>query len=320
MTYTIIGKTIIIKKKEEVKNTGSPEVASPIDVKGRVVNEKGEPVEGVTVTVKGTKIATATDANGEFSLKMVDQNATLVFTSVNMERFEVNVNGQAELLINLKTKVSTLQDVVINKGYYSTSQRLNTGNVSRVTAETISEQPVGNPLEALQGRIPGFYIQQSSGIPGGALVVQLRGRYSLAGISPFYIIDGVPFTNNSLASSYLENNVIPSANPLNSINPGDIESIEVLKDADATAIYGSRGAGGVVLITTKKGKAGKIKEDINLYRGIGKVSRMMDLLNTEQYLQMRREAFKNDNAVPDPTIDFDLTSWDTTRYTDWQKV
>src|SRR2546430_4144145 len=180
LTYTIIGKTIIIKKKEEVKNTGSPEVASPIDVKGRVVNEKGEPVEGVTVTVKGTKIATATDANGEFSLKMVDQNATLVFTSVNMERFEVNVNGQAELLINLKTKVSTLQDVVINKGYYSTSQRLNTGNVSRVTAETISDQPVGNPLEALQARIPGSYIQQSSGIPGGPLVAQLRGRYSLA--------------------------------------------------------------------------------------------------------------------------------------------
>ena len=134
-----------------------------------------------------------------------------------------------------------------------------------------------------------------------------------------YLVDGVPFPASPLSSNVLSSEIIPAANPLNVINPADIESIEVLKDADATSIYGSRGANGVVLITTKKGKAGKTVVDINMSQGFGKVTNTMDILNTEQYLEMRREAFANDGTVPQPW-EHDLTLWDSTRYTDWQKL
>ena len=330
LIYEIIDKVIIVKQRpssilQVVQNSLS--VAPLIDIKGKVVNEKGDPVDGVTVTIKGTKTATSTDVNGEFYLKTVDQNAILIFTSVNMEAFEVNVNKKEDLLVNLKTKISALQDVIINKGYYTTSQRLNTGNVSRVTSETISKQPISNPLEALEGRMPGVYIQQTSGVSGSGFNVEIRGRNSLRttptnnGNLPFYIIDGVPFTSTSLdAFTGIGGQIAPFVSPLNSIDPAEIESIEVLKDADATAIYGSRGANGVVLITTKKGKAGKTKVDINLYTGFGQVTKMMDLLNSQQYLQMRHEAFRNDGVTTLPANAYDLNGkWDTTSYTDWQK-
>jgi TonB-linked SusC/RagA family outer membrane protein len=166
--------------------------------------------------------------------------------------------------------------------------------------------------------MPGVYIQQSSGMPGSGFSVQIRGRNSLRidGNQPLYIIDGVPFPATSIASG---NSVLGNPSPLNSINPADIESVEVLKDADATAIYGTRGANGVVLITTKKGGPGKTKLDLNVYTGVGKVSHFMDLLNSQQYLTMRREAHKNDGTPINPW-EYDLTEWDTTRYTDWQKV
>lgn len=325
-TYLIADKTIVLRAKNEVQNESPPIPPlppPPTDVKGRVTNERGEPVEGATVTVKGTNNATATNANGEFELKGVDENATLVITGVNIETYEIKLNGRTSLAVNVKTAVKPLDEVVA-KGYYTTSKRLNTGNVSKVGAETINKQPVANPLQTLQGRMPGVYIQQTTGVPGGSFNIEIRGRNSIrrtgGANDPLFIIDGVPFTAGSLSTPAGGGQIIPAANPLNVINPADIESIEVLKDADATAIYGSRGANGVVLITTKKGKAGKTKVDIDLYTGAGKVTRMMDLLNTQQYLEMRREAFKNDGVVPSGFFASDLLVWDSTRYTDWQEV
>jgi TonB-linked SusC/RagA family outer membrane protein len=194
------------------------------------------------------------------------------------------------------------------------------------------------------------FIQQTTGVPGGDFNIQIRGRNSLRanGNDPLYIVDGVPFSSEKISSSNNTTGILNAspteffintnaggvkgngANPLTSINPADIESIEVLKDADATAIYGSRGANGVVLITTKKGKAGKTKLDINVYTGVGKV-RTIPLINTQQYLAMRREAFANEGLIPsgDPNDNTgsngrayapDLVLWDTTQYTDWQKV
>ena len=173
---------------------------------------------------------------------------------------------------------SNSMDETVVKGYYSTTKRLNTGNVTTIKGEDISKQPITNPLLALEGRVPGLYIQQANGLPGGQInSVQLRGQNSIAnGNDPLYIIDGVPFPSNSLATIY---GAAGALSPLNGINNADIESIEVLKDADATAIYGSRAANGAVLITTKKGKAaGPLRVNINANDGLAGPATVYSLL------------------------------------------
>src|SRR5690606_10255548 len=153
-------------------------------------------------------------------------------------------------LVPVQSQLSVV-DVVYNKGYYNESRRLSTGSVARVSAEEIARQPIGNPLLALQGRLPGVEIMQTSGVPGRPVEITIRGRDSIAnGNDPLYLVDGVPWLNSSLTQV---NGTIGGTSPFNSLSPEDIESVEVLKDADATAIYGSRGANGVILITTKKG-------------------------------------------------------------------
>ncbi len=327
LVYTIIEKTVLVKLKSVTNielQTSAPAftTAPPISVHGRVTNENGDPVEGVTVTIKGTKIAAATTANGEFTINGIDANAILVFTSTNMETFEVKVNGKTDLAINLKTKVTALQDVIVNKGYYYVKQRNNTGNVSTLKKEDIEKQPVTDPILALQGRVAGLFISQQSGLPGSNTgLIRLRGQNSIAnGNVPLFIVDGIPFPSTSLTNSAIGGGAA-TLSPFNTINPSEIESIQVLKDADATAIYGSRGANGVILITTKKGKAGTTKVDVNILNGWGTVNRFSHLLTREQYLQMRHEAFKNDGVTVLPANAYDLNgAWDSTRYTDWQKV
>jgi TonB-linked SusC/RagA family outer membrane protein len=182
-------------------------------------------------------------------------------------------------------------------------------------------------LSALSGRAAGVFVQTTNGLPGGGINIQIRGKGSIAaGTDPLYIIDGVPFSssiiasNNALAASAINGAV----SPLNSLNPDDIESISILKDADATAIYGSRGANGVVLVTTKRGKPGKTSVSVNLANGISQVANLPRLLNTHQYLDIRREAYKNDGAPPSSDPDDgnyapDLMVWDTSKTTDWRK-
>jgi TonB-linked SusC/RagA family outer membrane protein len=328
LAYEIVGKTVAIHPVKKGKSISGLEVienAPPlINVRGRVVNENEEPVMAASVSVKSTSQGTTTNDNGEFYLLGLEENAVLVISGVNITTIEIKVNGLSNLAINVKSSVTPLEETII-KGYYTTTKRLNTGSVSKVTSETISNQPVSNPLAAITGRMPGVIINQQSGIPGGGFSVQIRGQNSLRntllnnGNLPLYIIDGVPFTS-TLPASTATSFIIQYGNPLSYINPSDIESIEVLKDADATSIYGARGANGVVLITTKKGKIGKTKIDANVYTSFGKVTRMMDLLNTQQYLEMRREAFNNDGTIPTRGNARDLFRWDTTRYTDWQKA
>ena len=213
---------------------------------------------------------------------------------------EIKLNGRNEISLQLKQSMSKLDETVV-KGYYNTTERLNTGDVTTVTASAIQEQPVSDPILALEGRVPGLYIQQTTGAPGAYSTIQIMGQNSIAnGNDPLYIVDGVPFSSVSLSSTSMIGGAIPvpSSNisntnggglsPFNGLNPADIERIEVLKDADATAIYGSRGANGVILITTKRGKAGATRLDMNVYSGAGQVTRMFHLLNTSQYLEMRR--------------------------------
>jgi TonB-linked SusC/RagA family outer membrane protein len=338
--YHIKDKTIIVRMRVAPASmsaaAGIPQ--PPVDVRGRVVNENGDPVEGVSVSVKGTSIATSTNSNGEFSLKGVEENGTLVFTSVNIESFETRINKRSFIDVALQTKVSSMKEVVVNKGYYTEKKRFATGNVSSVKARDIEMQPVNNPLLTLQGRVPGIAITQSTGIAGGGIKVRIQGQNSLnSGNDPLYVIDGVPYVSQALpdfsgVGGVLGDNgntapdATAGANPLSFINPADIESIEVLKDADATSIYGSRAAAGAILITTKRGKAGQTSVNVNVQNGWGKVANFMDLLNTEQYLEMRREAYSNDGvAVPTRSSNpfasnYDFTVWDQSRYTDWQKV
>ncbi len=240
------------------------------------------------------------------------------------------VNGK--LSINISLAVSTKQlDEMIVQAYGTTTRRLNTGNITRVSGADIEKQPVSNPLAALQGRVPGLLISQTTGVPGSSFTVEIRGKTNLdLGLSrndPLFVIDGVPFEAGNLPISQIPSsannpNSISEGglSPLNSINPADIESIEVLKDADATAIYGSRGANGVILITTKKGKAGKTKVTVNMYTGLSNVTRTMGLLNTQQYVAMRREAFLQDGTAMTITNAPDVLVWDTTRYTDLKEL
>ncbi|OQP67829.1 hypothetical protein A4R26_32670 [Niastella populi] len=287
-----------------------------MDVRGKVVDSKGEPVSGATISVQGTNKTTLTNADGSFTLTGIEEDAVIVISHIQYETENITLNGRSLVNATLQIKISGLDELQVI-AYGTTTKRLNTGNVSTVKSSDIAKQPVNNPLLALQGRVPGLIVTQLSGLPGGPVSVQIRGQNSIAnGNLPLYIVDGIPYTPQLLTDAP---NIIGNGNPFNYINAFDIESIEVLKDADATAIYGSRAANGAILITTKKGKAGKSVVDVNVQTGWGKVSRFMDLMNTQQYLEMRREALKNDNITPTTSNSPDLLYWDTTRYTDWQK-
>ncbi|WP_290844714.1 SusC/RagA family TonB-linked outer membrane protein [Flavobacterium sp.] len=287
---------------------------------GMVTDNQGA-LSGVTIAVKGKTATTITDNMGNFSIAATTDD-TLVITYVGYKTQELTVRNYEPLVINLEEDVTALQEVTVNAGYYNVKESERTGSIAKISSKEIATQPVSNTLAAMQGRLAGVNITQTTGTPGGGFNLQIRGINSLRadGNAPLYIIDGVPYSSESIG--YVQSNTIhpTTTSPLNNLNPGDIESLEVLKDADATAIYGSRGANGVVLVTTKKGKKGKTTFTANMSKGIGEVTRFMKLMNTEQYLAMRAEAFTNDGFTTIPAIAYDINgTWDQNRYTDWQK-
>lgn len=222
-----------------------------------------------------------------------------------------------------------IDEVEINAGYYTVKDRERTGSIGRVDAKTIARQPVSNPLAALHGQVPGVEVTQLSGVPGGNVILRIRGQNSLLnGSDPLYVIDGVPFTNGQQPLNRLANaagagvgsDIGAGISPLNLINPSDIASIEILKDADATAIYGSRGANGVVLITTRKANQQAMNINAQYRTGLSRPARMVDMLSASQYLAMRREAFANDAMAIDAATAPDLVLWDTTAAADFIKL
>lgn len=296
-------------------------------ITGKVTEEQGIPLPGATVKLKGGTVAVNTVADGTYTIGPVPTNGILVISFIGYQQVEIPLSElqKQQFIIRLKNNTGVLDEVQII-AYGTTTKRLSTGDVSSVKAADIEKQPVSNPLAALEGRVPGLSVTQSSGVSGAGFKVQLRGQSSLLqGSEPFYIVDGVPFVTGNSALNQISSAAGSSSSgtgmsPFQLINPADIESIEVLKDADATAIYGSRGANGVILITTKKGKPGSVRVNLNTYSGVSKVSRTMDMLNTQQYLQMRREGFKNSGLTPTTTNAPDLLLWDTTRYTNFKKL
>ncbi len=320
--YKIGDKTIYVIRKAASVPTPLIEIPELVqdtlrDVRGRVVDENGDAVVNASITVKGTPKGTATDSKGEFIVRNVDEDAVLEISSVGYKAASVRIRGKGPIIsITLIKIVSSLDEVQVI-AYGTTTRRLSTGNITTVKAAEIEQQPVANPLLALKGRVPGMVIKQTSGMPGSFVEVQIRGKNSMGnGNDPLYVVDGVPYPAKLLPS--VGNGILGGGSPLHFINPYDIESIDVLKDADATAIYGSRGANGVILITTKKGKVGPTKINLNVQTGWSKMTNFMKMLNTRQYLEMRREALKNDGLIPDEFNAPDLVLLDTTRYTDWQ--
>lgn len=323
LSFVIEGNYVVI----QTKNTSLqpiPQADSLIDIKGDVVNENGEPLSGATITLKTAGKSTFTNPKGEFSLVRVHETDVLIITIVGYYKLEIPIYKTGiDILIQLKVAVGNLDETIVI-AYGKTSQRLNTGNVGKVSSADIAKQPVSNILGALYGRVPGLVVTQNTGVTGGKFNIQIRGRNSIAqGSEPLFIIDGVPFAaNNNInqLTSALSSLAGQGLSPFTSLNPLDIESIEILKDADATAIYGSRGANGVILITTNKGRVGKTKISMNVNSGFSKATKTMQMMNTEQYLSMRNEAFKNDGVAPDIFSAPDLFAWDTTRYTDFKKI
>lgn len=326
LTYTITGTTIVLKLKPAPTQLTMSIAPNGFEVRGVILDDNSVPLQGVNVIVKGTDKITSTNNRGEFRVKNIQTNAVLVVSSVGYSKQEIAVNNKTDLRIQLKVAIGTLDEIQF-VAYGATSKRLNTGNVASIKAGDIEKQPVQNPLLALQGRVTGLFITQTSGLSGSSLKINIQGQNSLrSGSYPLYVIDGVPIdaqlpnTGIDGVLSSTGANFNGWGNPLNYINPSDIESIDVLKDADATAIYGSRAANGAILITTKRGKAGVMKFDMNMQAGFGKMTRRLNMLNTRQYLDMRYEAFANDGIDwTKPSVSAnDLKVWDTTRYTNWQ--
>jgi TonB-linked SusC/RagA family outer membrane protein len=291
-------------------------------VSGTVTHANGV-LPGVSITVKGKTTGTISNFKGAYTIN-VTLNDTLVFSYLGYKNRVIPVAGRSTINVQLQEDLTTLQEVQINAGYYTVKEKERTGNIVKVKQYDIEQQPISNPLAALQGRVSGVEITQTSGVPGAGFDIKIRGQNSIRsnGNDPLYVIDGVPYSSTSLGEQQASS-IIPGLgiSPLNNINPQDIESIELLKDADATAIYGSRGANGVVLITTKKGKYGATKVEFNISSGMGTVSNTLNLLNTAEYLSMRKEAFANDGIETVPFYAYDVNgTWDQNKQTDWQKV
>ncbi|WP_276482776.1 TonB-dependent receptor [Paraflavitalea pollutisoli] len=317
LDFAIEGKTIIISRETAAKTTQQTVTAMaaplPQTVNGTVTDDTGTPLPGVSITLKGTTNGTSTDAQGRFTLQ-AEPGQVLVISAVSFETQEVKVGTTNQLNIQLKPGSNSLDESVVI-GYGTAIRRSNTGSVSTVRSRDIAAQPVTDPLAALQGRVPGFFVSSSNGLPGSSFKVMLRGVNSISGGNePLYIIDGVPYFSEPLNEFTTANG---NQSPLASINPADIDRIDVLKDADATAIYGSRGANGVILITTKKGKAGTTRFNFNAYSGGSQVVNKLKMLSTPEYIKMRKEAYANDGVAYNETNAPDLTVWDQNKTTDW---
>lgn len=324
VNYRIIKGSIIVTKKDaELPKAPALPVGNVSDadtgtLSGQVFDAgNGTVLPGITVLDKVSGKGAVSDEQGKYLLKGISLSAAVLqFRSIGYEMQEIKPDGRTSLSIQLKPLSKGLDETVVI-AYGTTTRRMNTGSISKVSSKQIETQPISNPILALQGRVPGLDISQFNGLPGSNLNVMIRGRNSIQqGTDPLYIVNGVPFISDNISQI----SGLYANSPFNTINPDDIESIEVLKDADATAIYGSRGANGVILITTKSGKSGKTTVDVNFQSGWGQVTRNYDMMNTEQYLAMRREAFKNDGVTPTASAAPDLLRFDTTRYIDWSKV
>ena len=260
--------------------TSTLALVADVPVSGRITQRNGDGLPGVTIIVQGTTIGTSTDTNGNFSLSVPD-GSTLIISSIGFTRQEVRVDGANPTLnVVLVDDAKALSEVVV-VGYGTQERGSVTGAISSVGAAEIVRQPVADVTQAIQGQVAGVTIVSGGGAPGGAggTSVRVRGITSAGNNNPLYVIDGFPLPDGGAQE-----------NQLNAISPNDIETIDILKDASATAIYGVRAANGVVIITTKRGKAGRTNINLDAYRGVQSVARKLDLLSAEEYAVINNES------------------------------
>lgn len=263
-------------------------------ITGRVTDQKdGTGLPGVTVKVKGTNTGTLTSADGVYKLEVPEKGAALVFSFVGYTDQEIAVGNQKAINVSLTTGNKDLSEVVV-VGYGTQNKRDLTGAVSKIAAKEIENQPVVSFESAIQGKTPGVVIESGSGKVGQGIKVRIRGTSSISANSqPLYVVDGMPV--NSTSQTDVNND---PTNPMADINPNDIESIEVLKDAAATAIYGARGSNGVILVTTKKGRIGeRTKIELNASTGWGKPTTKRGFLNAKDYVTLLHERATNDGKT-----------------------
>ncbi|MXV17345.1 TonB-dependent receptor [Hufsiella ginkgonis] len=299
VTYAIFEKTVVVKPLSGDVNS---EPLPPVKIAGKVVDETNLGLPGVSIALKGTSVSAITDANGNFTITVPEENVTngtLVFSFLGYQRQEIPVSGRTAINIKLTPESQALTEVVVVG--YGTQKR---GDVSQaitsVNVEKMKDVPVTNLSQALQGRVPGLVSIPNSYRPGSGSSIRIRGNRSLTATNePLYVVDGIPITYS-----------------IDDINPLDIESVDVLKDAAATAIYGSRGANGVIQVTTKKGKAGKISIDYNGNTSVENILREVEVYNGPEFAQFRRDAYigsgvysptlnaSNLRYFPDPAADY----------------
>ncbi|MES2780417.1 MAG: TonB-dependent receptor [Bacteroidota bacterium] len=295
-------------------------------IRGRLVDDKNEPIIGATVTIDQTKFGTVTDADGFYEIKDLPAGTYMIkITYIGYQTIYLNVtalpdNSTETPKTTLKEDAKALEDVVV-VGYGTKLKREVTGSIAKINAKELNDMPIPSFESALQAKLPGVQVTTGSGIAGSAAVIRIRGVASIsAGGDPLYVVDGIPITQdfflnngNSTGNSGGMNN-----NPLASINPDDIESIDVLKDAAATAIYGSRGSNGVVLVTTKRGRKGGLNVSYTGSVGISRPTALPNMLNSSQYLQLYQESYENDGGIGLAKLPGGI-SWEQARNTntDW---
>ncbi|UJH68562.1 TonB-dependent receptor [Allomuricauda sp. SCSIO 65647] len=284
LDYAINENQIVLTRKIITANAPPQER----EISGTVTDANGTPLPGASIVEKGTTNGTESDFDGNFSIIVTDENAVLVISYIGFTSQEITVSGQSNFNIILQESTAALDEIVVI-GYGTQLKSDLTGSISSLRTDDFNPGANVSVDQLLQGRAAGVQISQASSAPGGGLSIRIRGASSLnAGNEPLYVIDGYPIDNSpnlfsSTIAAQVANNNSPR-NPLNALNPADIESIEILKDASATAIYGSRGANGVIMITTKKGREGKMSVTYDVYAGMQSVAETIDVLSTSEYI------------------------------------
>jgi len=294
--YVVINHQIVLSPKQitEEELTDIQQQKKGGTITGSVIDAKtGESLPGVSVLIKGTTKGAISDNQGKFSLTTTDSNATLIFSFMGFESQDVALSGKTSISVSLVSSVQNLDEVVV-VGYGTQRKSDITGAVSSVRSKDLTKIATYSPLQALQGRAAGVSVIQDSGSPDATASIQIRGVGTTNNNTPLYVVNGLPMSN------------------INYLNPSDIETIEILKDASACAIYGSRGANGVVLVTTKKGEAGVLKVNLNAYFGVESLAKKPSFLNSKQYAQLSNEAYLNAGMDPiysDPNNLANNTDW-----------
>ncbi|MGQ8336844.1 TonB-dependent receptor [Sunxiuqinia sp. A32] len=306
-SYKYLGKNIVITPKIGQNDA----MVQQMSISGKVTDSTGAPLPGVTVVQKGTTNGTITDFEGNYSISNVPEDGTLVFSFVGMKVQEIPVTGENNINVVLAEEAIGLEEVVA-VGYGVQNKRALASSISKISSDEIAGSTTANTVDqALQGRISGVQVVETSGEPGAASVVRIRGNNSLSGSNePLYVIDGMPMPSYREASSSFGGS--SELNGLYGINPADIESVEVLKDASATSIYGSRGANGVILITTKKGKLGDSKIEFTNKTTFGNLLQPFSVMNSKQYAEITNEVYSlNGQNEPFGNLDTlrNTTNW-----------